>query len=80
MEDYLLTLQIFNRDNSDWDGLNLNIYLGDYIHSLDRGHTLALSDNDARQSLLSDPEYLNCEARIKEVRKTAMMASNHFSN
>lgn len=80
MEDYLLTLQIFNRDNSDWDGLNLNIYLGDYIHSLDRGHTLALSDNDARQSLLSDPEYLKCEARIKEVRKTAMMASNHFSN
>lgn len=80
MEDYLLTLQIFSRDNSDWDGLNLNIYLGDYIHSLDRVHTLALSDNDARQSLLSDPEYLKCEARIKEVRKIAMMASNHSSN
>ncbi|KQR63365.1 glycoside hydrolase family 99-like domain-containing protein [Acidovorax sp. Leaf160] len=69
MEDYLLTLQIFSERNADWDGLSMNIYIGDYIHSSDREHTLAISDPEFRQQLFSNAEYLRCEGRIKELRK-----------
>lgn len=69
MEDYLLTLQILKEDNSDWDGLAENRYIGDYIHSIDRAHTLAITDDQARLDLLSDPEYLLCQKRIDEVRQ-----------
>ncbi|GAD20702.1 glycoside hydrolase family 99-like domain-containing protein [Acidovorax sp. MR-S7] len=69
MEDYLLTLQILKEDNSDWDGLSENYYIGDYIHSTDRVHTLALIGDQVRRDLLNDPEYLLCQKRIDEVRK-----------
>lgn len=69
MEDYLLTLQLFTKDNADWHSLNENCYIGDYIHSIDRAHTLALSSADERQSLFSDPEYQECERRIQEIRE-----------
>lgn len=69
MEDYLLTLQILKEDNSDWDGLAENYYIGDYIHSTDREHTLALIDDQVRRDLLSDPEYMLCQKRIDEVRR-----------
>ncbi|EER61945.1 Methyltransferase type 12 [Acidovorax delafieldii 2AN] len=68
MEDYLLTLQIFTKENADWEGLKENIYLGDYVHSLDREHTLALSNDEVRAALLSDPEYLMCEEYIQRIR------------
>ena len=73
MEDYLLTLQIFTKDNCDWDSLSENLYLGDYIHSTDRGHTLALSDVQQRQDLLSNPEYILCDQRIREFRIKAQV-------
>lgn len=72
MEDYFLTLQLFRRDNCDWDGLVQNVYIGDYIHSIDRAHTLAFSSDsrDAdRQALLESPEYLLCEQRIIDLRR-----------
>jgi len=69
MEDYLLTLQIFTRENADWEGLKENIYIGDYVHSLDREHTLALSNDEVRTALLRDPEYLLCEEYIQKVRR-----------
>lgn len=69
MEDYLMTLQIFTRKNADWDGLKQNIYVGDYIHSVNRTHTLALTDENARQALLQTEEYKLCESRINEIRK-----------
>ncbi len=69
MEDYLLTLQLFTKENTDWDSLNENHYIGDYIHSLDRSHTLAFSDEHERRSLLFNPEYMVCEQRICDVRK-----------
>ncbi len=68
MEDYLLTLQLFTEDNCDWDGLKENFYIGDYIHSIDRAHTLAFSDEKERQALLSSPEYMLCEQRICDMR------------
>ncbi|MEI5668087.1 glycoside hydrolase family 99-like domain-containing protein [Bosea sp. CCNWLW174] len=72
MEDYLLTLQLFTKDNCDWDSLSENFYIGEYIHSVDRAHTLAFSDDAARQALLDDPEYQLCETRIQELRQRLM--------
>lgn len=73
MEDYLLTLQILKEDNSDWDGLAENYYVGDYIHSIDRAHTLALIDDQERRDLLNDPEYMLCQKRINEVRNPLLI-------
>lgn len=68
MEDYLLTLQIFSKYNGDWDGLRLNYYIGDYLHSVDREHTLALNDNEERNKLRSDTEYMVCLQRIQALQ------------
>jgi lipopolysaccharide biosynthesis protein len=70
MEDYFLTLQIFNVDNTDWDSLNNNIFIGDYNHraSSATSNTLALLDQEKRDNLLSDLEYLKCQAYVDELR------------
>lgn len=68
MEDYLLTLQLLTPDNADWEGLRQNCYLGDYLHALDRPHTLALTDPAQRRALLADPLYQRCQRRIDELR------------
>jgi lipopolysaccharide biosynthesis protein len=68
MEDYYFTLQIFTRDNCDWDSLTDNYYIGDYIHSIDRPHTLAVSDVDTRQHILSNEHYVVCESKICHLR------------
>lgn len=69
MEDYFFTLQIFKRNNCDWDSLSRNFYIGEYIHSIDRSHTLAFTGDAERQAMLSNPEYQICEGRIRELRK-----------
>ena len=68
MEDYLMTLQLFRVGNGDWEGLQLNRYVGDYVHSTDRQHTLALNDDTVREALLRDPDYMRCEERIVAIR------------
>jgi len=68
MEDYYLTLQLFTRDNTDWDSLSFDRYIGDYIHSTDGEHTLAISDHSEKSKLLDNPLYLRDEQRIKELR------------
>jgi lipopolysaccharide biosynthesis protein/2-polyprenyl-3-methyl-5-hydroxy-6-metoxy-1,4-benzoquinol methylase/uncharacterized coiled-coil protein SlyX len=70
MEDYLLTLQIFTKDNADWDGLKENFYIGDYIHSINRAHTLAILNEQERQELLSNLEYILCARRINDMQKS----------
>lgn len=72
MEDYLLTLQIFTADNTDWDSLRENYYIGDYIHSIDRSHTLALTDDKQRELLRMTPEYQVCEQRIRKLRSRCL--------
>jgi len=69
MEDYLLTLQLFTKDNVDWDSLSENFYIGDYIHSNDRSHTLAVKEGEERRAILANPEYLLCEHRIRDMRR-----------
>jgi lipopolysaccharide biosynthesis protein len=68
MEDYYMTLQVFTKENSDWEGLGVNKYIGDYMHSVDRGHTLAFVDNLDRMELLNSEEYKCCEHWIFEMR------------
>lgn len=69
MEDYYLTLQLFREHNADWASLNENMYIGDYIHSVDRNHTLAFADDVERQALLMNGEYQIAERRIHEMRR-----------
>lgn len=68
MEDYYLTLQIFTPDNVDWESLKLKNYIGEYIHSVDSKHTLAIVDENDRQGIVQDKLYILCEKRIGDLR------------
>jgi len=68
MEDYYMTLQIFKKENCDWQSLAENYYIGDYIHSVDRSHTLAFAEDSDRQALRRHPDYIICEERINRLR------------
>lgn len=69
MEDYYLTLQLFKQNNADWDSLSVKKYIGDYIYSIDRQHTLAFSSDEERKAILRDPVYQICEKRIQQMRR-----------
>lgn len=68
MEDYYLMLQLVTKENADWEGLKLNKYIGDYIHAIDREHTLAISGDDKRLTISKSEEFLKCEQRIRELK------------
>ena len=70
MEDYYLTMQLFTDENADWESLKLNTYIGDYIHSSDRDHTLALINDNEKASLLNNINYQRDSKRIEEIRNT----------
>ena len=69
MEDYFLALQLFTADNCDWQSLSLNKYIGDYIYSVDREHTLAFNDDGDKTEILKDAHYTQCEQRINDLRQ-----------
>lgn len=71
MEDYYLTLQLFDRHNTDWASLRNCEFLGDYVHRVGGTdtHTLAIHDEQQRQVLLSSEHYVVCEERITELRR-----------
>ena len=73
MEDYYLTMQLFTYKNADWESLKSNTYIGDYIHSSDRDHTLALVNDNEKASLLDDINYQRDSKRIVEIRNTKNM-------
>ncbi|NKC28338.1 hypothetical protein HED52_10275 [Ochrobactrum ciceri] len=68
MEDYYLMLQLVTKENADWEGLKLNKYIGDYIHAIDREHTLAISGDDKRLTISKSEEFLKCEQRIRDLK------------
>jgi hypothetical protein len=68
MEDYYLTLQLFTEENGDWESLKLNHYIGEYLHSIDRAHTLAFTDETDRERVLKNPEYIRCNNRLIKLR------------
>lgn len=70
MEDYYLTLQLFNRKDTDWISLRQCEFIGDYVHRVggNDAHTLAIHDEEARLSLLRSDHYVTCEERITLLR------------
>lgn len=68
LEDYYLTLQLFTRDNADWDSLAENVYIGDYIHVVGGTNTLAFADDQQHSAIISSPEYTLCQQRIDRLR------------
>lgn len=77
MEDYYLTLQVFDRDNTDWKSLDENQYIGDYIHCTDRTHTLAITDHSSRGKVVTNADFERCKARIDELK--AIISLRTFS-
>jgi lipopolysaccharide biosynthesis protein/SAM-dependent methyltransferase len=79
LEDYLLTLQLFSEQNCDWESLRFNRYIGDYIHSTDRSHTLAFTEDSDRENLLHNVEFLLCENRIQDMRALIVETERGYS-
>jgi len=70
MEDYYMMLQLVTRENTDWDSLKESRYVGDYIHSVDRLHTLArVYEGDAASDVERNPEFLICSDRIRKLSR-----------
>ena len=69
MEDYYLTLQLIDNQNSDWASLPLNVYIGDYIFDVDRSQTLAITDSESLGKVLASEEYKLCQSRIDNLRR-----------
>ncbi|UHD45082.1 glycoside hydrolase family 99-like domain-containing protein [Aureimonas altamirensis] len=69
MEDYFLLLQVFGDSNTDWDSLSADYYVGDYIHSIDRVQTLALTDEDTRAALIETYDYRRDELRVSFMQR-----------
>lgn len=75
MEDYYLSLQLLGRDNTDWQSLHENFYVGDYIHSTDRSHTLAISDITIRGEVTTDLHFEKCKNRVELLKAQLQGAS-----
>jgi hypothetical protein len=72
MEDYYLTLQLFRRENCDWQSLLLSRYIGDYTYQVVAGSgcgTLSLLNDEARAALTLSEEYKMSEAAIQDMRQ-----------
>ncbi|MBN2793028.1 MAG: glycoside hydrolase family 99-like domain-containing protein [Desulfuromonadales bacterium] len=68
LEDYYLTLQLITRDNTDWHSLELDHYIGDYLHGTAGGNTLAVDSSANRADIISSPLYRECQERIDQLR------------
>lgn len=69
MEDYYMTLQIFDKNNTDWASLKRGAFIGDYIHRVGAtDNTLAISDAQERQKLITSEAFLLSERRIQDLR------------
>ncbi len=68
-EDYYFELQIFKSNNVAWEYLLENKYIGDYIFSIDRKHTLAMDDTEG---ITKDPHYGKCLKRVSELQQSLL--------
>ena len=69
MEDYLLTLQLFTKDNCDWDSLVMSRYIGDYVYARNSSALGTLSlDESSRDNVLANEQYIECERIINKMR------------
>ena len=74
MEDYYLMLQLVQQDNADWEGLGMNVYIGDYIHHLGRSHTLA---RVTIEDVYNNAEYLTCQMRVESLQSRSRKRRIH---
>ena len=77
MEDYYLTLQLFTREGTDWNSLEKDVFIGDYIHRVGgvNSNTLAVNDQVQRAALLASETYTRSEKLIKELRAEIIAAN-----
>lgn len=70
MEDYYLTLQLFQRENCDWQSLIISKYVGDYTYQVDSAAegTLSLLSDKSRAALVASDAYIKCEEAIQAMR------------
>lgn len=64
MEDYYFTLQIFNKNETDWEALKIKQYIGDYIH-YSSNNTLAIISEKEKEKIKNDPLYIWCDKKIQ---------------
>jgi len=50
--------------------LTLNVYVGEYRHFNDGDHTLAITDTDARDSVIQSKEYADATAWVQMIQKS----------
>lgn len=73
MEDYYLLLQVLSEENTDWEGLAMNHYVGCYRFTSSGKNTLALDENN-RRALSRSPEYILWEQTVFEFRRNVRWA------
>jgi len=69
LEDYYLTLQLLTPENTDWESLQEDVYIGDYMHDVSTFQSLACWDEQDREGIVASPEYRRCEQRIHELKR-----------
>jgi hypothetical protein len=72
MEDYYMMLQLVNDQNTDWESLHLNDYIGEYVHYGPELGTLSITSEEKRQEVAESEVYQRDLSRIHELveRKT----------
>lgn len=75
-EDYYFTLQVFNKEETDWESLKSKKYIGDYMHLESSGNTLAFVSEDKKVKIKIDSLYLWCEKMTKELRYQLLKNQN----
>ena len=70
MEDYYLLLQIFDKDNCDWNSLISPTFIGDYnFRKSGKNHTLGIQDAESISEILLNNHYILCDNRINILRR-----------
>lgn len=75
-EDYYFTLQILDKNKTDWESLKLKHYVGDYMHS-SSNNTLSFISKEKKDKLKSDPMYLWCEKEIQYLKYKKLRKRNN---
>lgn len=69
LEDYTFLLQLISEENTDWESLVLNEYVGDYRYLKDGDNTLALLSESQRQQVSQSDEYIQSSALVTRLQQ-----------
>jgi hypothetical protein len=65
-----LLLQLVTPDNTDWNSLSQDTYIGDYVRFCDNRNTLAIADSKQSDAIRRSADYLLCERRIRDLKRS----------